>query len=429
MIEETGLSNMAKTIRANLTDTKKMYHDLEEDIEKLRAKDEIKMPKLAAATASPHSGVAEQQYKQRKRKRSVYDTKEEAEERSNASYRRKEGKYHKPHYQMKGKNSVDGTGRKREHQVSLGKRIAERSAALSSEQARTDSENEGSDSGNDGSEDGEDSEGKSLDEEEQTESSEESSTSASEEEVKKKKKPRSVPHEEMNKELEEGKVVRKRKIKRVSGGAMESSKYDLHVSGKKLDESCNKKHRRESSISLTAIGISCPSTSQKEKKNQEATKKEGKRKKHVRKMKEKRERMRGRREMAPHPSSRDESSPECDMVKNKYKGEMKELVNIFERYFGQLCRVKFNPNDVAAELLKKGLISKAMMRDMVLSPKSQQARITLIDELDKTIKSHPGCLYELIEVMLENDALQETATEMLKEAGTPISSIMTYRGF
>ena len=271
--------------------------------------------------------------------------------------------------------------------------------------------NEESDSGSDSSEDREDSEGKSSDEEEKSETDEESYTSASEEEVKK-KKPRSVPYKEVkekNRELEEGKAVRRRKMKRVGGTAMESSKLNLQRSVKKLVEACRNKHRGES---LSAIGSSSPSTLK-----QQATKKEGKRKKHVRKMKETRE----REKEAPY-CGRDQSSSEVDMVKNQYDGEMKELVNIFERFFGQLCCVNFNTKFVAAELLKKGLISKAMMRDMMLSPESQQARIiSLIDELNEMIKSHPDCLYELIEMMLENDALQETAKEMLREAGTLIS--------
>ena len=120
-----------------------------------------------------------------------------------------------------------------------------------------------------------------------------------------------------------------------------------------------------------------------------------------------------------HSSSTDYSSPECDMTKNQYKGEMKELVNIFERFFGKLCCAVFDPKDVAAELQSVGLISKSMMREMMLSPESKQAKIiTLVDGLDKMIKSCPDCLFMIIEVMLENEALQETAREILRETGT-----------
>ena len=120
-------------------------------------------------------------------------------------------------------------------------------------------------------------------------------------------------------------------------------------------------------------------------------------------------------------SSRDDSSPECDVVK-RYQSEMKELVNIFERFFGKLCCVEFSPKDVAAELRRKELISIKEMKHMMKSPESQQDKIiSLVDKLHNKIKSHPGHLFEIIEVMLENKALQETAKEMLREAGTLIS--------
>ena len=180
-----------------------------------------------------------------------------------------------------------------------------------------------------------------------------------------------------------------------------------------------KKERRESGMSPTAIGSSSTSTSQEEQKKQPVSKKQGHRKKHVRKMKEKRERMKREKEKAAHSSGIDDSSPECDITKNQNEGDTKELVDIFERFFGILCCVEFNPRDVAAELLKEGLISKAMMRDMMLSPESQQSKIiNFIDGLDEMIKSRPDCLFVLIKVMLKNEALQETAREMLREIGT-----------
>ena len=96
---------------------------------------------------------------------------------------------------------------------------------------------------------------------------------------------------------------------------------------------------------------------------------------------------------------------------------MKKLVNIFELFFGQLCCTEFEPKDLAAKLQNKGLISKSIMRDMVLSPESQQAKIiALLDELDEIIKSRPDCPFVIIKVMLEIDTLQETAREILKKA-------------
>ena len=197
-------------------------------------------------------------------------------------------------------------------------------------------------------------------------------------------------------------------------GSRDQEEHDIQQKRRK-----KKKQRRESSMSSTAIGSSSPSTSQEEKKKQPVPKKQGHRKKHVRKMKEKRERMKRGIEKAAHSSGTDDSSPECDMTKNQYEGEMKEFVNIFERYFGQLCCVVFDPKDIAAKLQKKGLISRAMMREMMLSPESQQAKIiALVDELDKKTRTRPDCLFVIIEVMLENEALQETAREILRETGT-----------
>ena len=139
----------------------------------------------------------------------------------------------------------------------------------------------------------------------------------------------------------------------------------------------------------------------------------------MRKMKEKRERMKRGIKRAARSSGTDDSSPECDMTKNQYEGEMKELVNIFERYFGQLCRAVFDPVDTAVELQKKGLISIDSMKHMMRSPESQQEKIiTLVDWLHEKIKSCPNRLFVIIEVMLKNESLQETAREILRETGT-----------
>ena len=444
------------------TDTEEMYHDSDEEIEKVRAKDKKKMPqksKVATAKSSPHSErlVEEEQYKQKKGKRSV-DMKEQERE-SELRAKASRGKLQKPHSQVKERERVKETdsGMK-------AKRLVAHSSEQASDESESDCENEESDSGNDSSEDGEHSEGKASDEEEKTETDEESSTAPSEEEVKKKKE-KSVSHEK-EKAKEEG-FEEKRKLmeKGVSKAPVEQSKYDSPQGGRRFDEThtrkvkgkreseavslkydspgddeqsdpghCSrdqeehdiqqkrrkkKKQRRESSMSSTAIGSSSPSTSQEEKKKQLVSKKQGHRKKHVRKMKEKRERMKRGKEKAARSSGTDDSSPECDMKKNHYEGEMKELVNIFELFFGQLCRAVFDPVDTAVELQKKGLISIDAMKHMMRSPESQQEKIIiLVDWLHEKIKSCPDRLFVIIEVMLENEALQETAREILRETGT-----------
>ena len=446
------------------TDTEEMYHDSDEEIEKVRAKDKKRMPqksKVATAKSSPHSKrlVEEEQYKQKKGKRSV-DMKEQERE-SELRAKASRGKLQKPHSQVKERERVKETDSGMKP-----KRLVAYSSEQASDESETDCENEESGSGNDSSEDGEDSEGKSSDEEEKRETDEESSTAPSEEEVKKKKKKeKSVSHEKLKAKKESFEEERKLMKKRVNKAAVEQSKYDSPQGGKQFDEThtkkvkgkreseaaslkynsrgddeqsdCGhgsrdqeehdiqqkrrkkKKQRRESSMSPTAIGSSSPSTSQEEKKKQPVSKKQGHRKKHVRKMKEKREKMKRGKEKVALSSGTDGSSPECDMTKNQYEGEIKELVDIFRRFFGKLCCIEFRPKDIAAKLQKKGLISRAMMRDLMLSPESQQAKIiALIDKLDKKTRSRPNCLFMIIEVMLENEALQETAREILRETGT-----------
>ena len=56
---------------------------------------------------------------------------------------------------------------------------------------------------------------------------------------------------------------------------------------------------------------------------------------------------------------------------------------------------------------------------MMRSPEYQQEKIiTLVDWLHENIKSCPDNLFVMIEEMLKNEALQETAREILRETGT-----------
>ena len=437
------------------THTEEIYHDSEEEIEKVRAKNKNKMPqksKVATAKSSPHSErlVEEEQYKQNKGKRSVDMKKQERESEMRAKTSR--GKVQKPNSQQ--------NEREREKETDSGMKTkgpVNHSTDQTSDESKTDSENEESDSGTDSSEDGEVSEEKSSNKEEKTETDEESFTTPSEKEVKKKMREKREREREKAKKSGYEEV----KEKKVSKAAVVPSKYDSLQGGRQFDETCSRKvkGKRESEAGSlkyygspgddkksdpghgsrdqeecdiqqkrrnkkkkrreipTAIGSFSPSGSQEEKKRP-ITKKLGHRKKHVRKMKERRERMKRGKERAGCSSDTDDSSPECDITKNQYKGEMKELVNIFEQFFGKLCCTVFDPKDVAAELQSVGLISKSMMREVMLSPESQQAKIiTLVDELDKKIRSRPDRLFVIIKVMLKKETLQETAREILRQAG------------
>ena len=426
-----------------------IYHNSVEEMEKeVRAKANKGMPqksKVAVAKCYQHFEIPDKEdlQKQKKGERSfaIKEQGRESELLANAS----RGRLQKPKVQE------TDSGIK-------AKRPVNHSTDQASDKSETDSENEESDSGNDSSEDGEDSEEKSPDEEEETETEEDPYTAPSEEEVKMKMREEYEKDKSKKRGFREG---RKFKGKRVSKAAVVPPKYG---SLQPIDEACTRKvkgnrvskaaslkydspgddeqsdpdhcskdqeehdiqqKRRnkkkkiiEISMGPTAIGRSSPSTSQEEKRKQPVSKKQGHRKKHVRKMKEKRERMKREKVKASCSSDTDDSSPECDMTKNQYKGEMKELVNIFEQFFGKLCCAVFDPRDVAAELQSVGLISKSMMREMILSPESQQAKIiALVDELDKMIRSRPDRLFVIIKVMLKNEALQETTRDILRQAG------------
>ena len=345
----------------------------------------------------------------------------------------------------------------RENGKEKSKTQLQRKAAIeqASDESQTDSENEESDLGNDSSEDGEDSEGRSSDEEYST------ALSDFEED--------SVFHEKKETKKKSFKENRKVKKKSISKAAVELSKYyDSPV--KRFDETCTgklkgtresgasslkyydspdqsdpghdsrdqeehdiqkkkrnkKKQRRESSMSPTAIESSSPSTSQEEKKKQPVSKKQGHRKKHVRKMKEKsgcvryssvqkRKEVKNRRKGTLSSSSEtDSSSPECDLTQT----EKRRIRKIFKCAFGKLCCTNFDPAAISVLLQGKDLISQEVMKEMIVSPESQQAKIiSLVTALDKRIKSRPDKFFLIIEVLLESDALQEAGTEMLKRAG------------
>ena len=113
-----------------------------------------------------------------------------------------------------------------------------------------------------------------------------------------------------------------------------------------------------------------------------------------------------------------DSSPECDMLKKPSDSESEKLGKVIECFFGQLCREMADPLETAAQLQKRGVLSKAMMKDMIVSPDSQQTKtINLVDELDKRLKADPDCLFVFIEVLLENEALQGVGKDLLREAG------------
>ena len=262
------------------------------------------------------------------------------------------------------------------------------------------SEDEESDS-HDNNEDEEekDSEQKSSIEEEETESDDDSSLSMTEEEVKETTgKSSYFSYTEV--------VKRKRPCKTVAISyrhqQSDHSSRGLYKEQEEYDnEPKRRKRHRESSMSTTAASASSsPSTSQ-----DQFILPRGKGRRKGRNSKN----ISGRRKGG---GKRQEDSS------NENKSSSESEVNVFERFFGQLCCKISNPVEIAAQLQRKGLISISMMKDMITSPESEKVKaINLVDDVNKKIKSRPDCLFVFIEVLLEDEALQCLGKEMLKEIG------------
>ena len=111
----------------------------------------------------------------------------------------------------------------------------------------------------------------------------------------------------------------------------------------------------------------------------------------------------------------DDSSPECDTIS---ESEGKSLRKIFKCFFGRLCLTIRNPVEIAAILQMKGLLTYTVMIELLESPESTQAKaIILVTALQNQIKSHPGKIFPIIQVFLQNEVLEETGKEMWTETG------------
>ena len=98
--------------------------------------------------------------------------------------------------------------------------------------------------------------------------------------------------------------------------------------------------------------------------------------------------------------------------------ELKKLRKVFKRLFGRLCYAIKNPVEIATLLQKRGLLAQKKMSELLTSPESEQTKaITLVRALDKSIKSCPSRIFTVIDVFLDDDALQEIGREMWTETG------------
>ena len=179
----------------------------------------------------------------------------------------------------------------------------------------------------------------------------------------------------------------------------------------------SRRRHRERSVSPTARGSSSLSASPEEKPRR-PTSRQKKKPTHGKSQKKKKQSSKKRGDDGNSSKDTDDSSPECDMLKKPSETEGKKLKEVFERFFGQLCCAIVDPVATAAQLQRKGLLSKSMMKEMITSPESKQEKtIHLVDEVDKRIDLHPDSLFVFVQVLLENDALKEAGTEMLRETG------------
>ena len=136
---------------------------------------------------------------------------------------------------------------------------------------------------------------------------------------------------------------------------------------------------------------------------------------------EKRNEFQDKKEDTLSSSESDDSLLECEnTTMSLTKEESKKVRKIFRCFFGKLCCAIVNPVEIATQLQEKCLISVSMMKDLMLSPESQQAKtINLVVVLNKKIKTRPDCFFLFIELLLDSEhpQLLKMGGEMLREAG------------
>ena len=182
----------------------------------------------------------------------------------------------------------------------------------------------------------------------------------------------------------------------------------------------SRRRHRESSMSPTTRGSSSPSTSQEEgqRKPESKVKLKPKGKGKSQRKKKASAKKTDNKECLSSSTETDNSSPECDMLKNISETESKGLRKVFKRFFGRLCFTIKAPVELATRLQMRGVLTYSVMNELLTSPESEQAKtITLVRALQKQVKSHPEKMFNIIEVFLHDKVLQETGREMWTETG------------
>ena len=288
---------------------------------------------------------------------------------------------------------------------------------------RKDSEDEESDS-DDSSEDEEDrdSEQKASNEEEETEPDDESSPDTSEEEVKRKP---AVSY--MKERVKDARRRKGKKVKIAAGAQGLSGERNRSDPGDRDQEAHDikpkkrsRRRHRESSMRPTTKGSSSPSTSQEENQRQPGSRWTSKLNGKGKTQRKKKESVKKNETTAGLSSltETDNSSPECDILKNISETESKGLRKVFKRFFGRLCFTIKAPVELATRLQMKGLLTYSVMNELLLSPESEQAKsITLVKALQKQVKSCPDKMFNIIDIFLHNEVLQQTGREIWAETG------------
>ena len=215
-----------------------------------------------------------------------------------------------------------------------------------------------------------------------------------------------------------GKMIYKGKGKRivviVSSEHEFSGDEELHPHSSNWDQprKRGRKRRKESSMRSTAVESSFSSASLEEYRSKVKRKRGDCRRSKDRRGEE------IERESLSSSIEMDDSSPECDMLKNLSESETQKLRRIFKCSFGNLCCAITKPVKTAAQLQGKKLVPLSIMKDILASPESQQVKtIALVHALYRKIKSRSDRIFTVIEVFLKSDVLREVGRELWFETG------------
>ena len=179
-----------------------------------------------------------------------------------------------------------------------------------------------------------------------------------------------------------------------------------------------KRIRETSDTPLASDPSSYPTSENETKRKYDGPEWQRRKSKHARYHRKRKERRRERKrqEGSSSSSETDGSSPECD--RNLSESESRKLKRLFKCAFGRLCRAITDPDEVAAELQAKRLLSRSTTERILTSPESKQGKaIFLVRALARRIKPRPDRVFTAIDVFLSSEGLQDIGAKMKIKAG------------